>query len=471
MHYQWRPFNFCCALILLEHVGALLSALLKRFQNEFNIFFLALQVTVIVLTVLASLAIAAPQQGGYDYSAPQSEGVTGAFSGIRQQQPGDVGTGVRQQQGTAAQGPAFAQTTGFPQDGSTDSLGTGIAQGPGGAVFIDSTSGGPGSNERFQVTPGSGEVGFDNSQLSGTQVGRPLAAASGSFGATSSGQGSGTRGFGPTLSQPSAFSSNTVETSFVEFSGQGSGETGVAGQQIQSDQYGGQSSESLEQSAGSGGVGAQRGQIFGQVTGVRGQTSGTRDQETGIRDQGTGIQGLGAGIRHQGTGIQSQGAGVLGQGTEIHGQGAGIQGQGIGIQSQAAGFFGQGAGSGEKGQFVGSGQGLEVGGFGTQGGVEFGASGEQLSQTGQQFSGVDQGALGGPGVSGQGFQGGIGGVQRIEGAAGTAIGVRGGQPPAPFVDDLAAPAEYNFKWDVTDPESGNLYGHKEERNGANTRGR
>ena len=40
-----------------------------------------------------------------------------------------------------------------------------------------------------------------------------------------------------------------------------------------------------------------------------------------------------------------------------------------------------------------------------------------------------------------------------------------------FVDDFAEPAEYNFKWNVNDEESGNFYGHEEERNGPNTRGK
>ncbi|XP_018018719.1 glutenin, high molecular weight subunit DX5-like [Hyalella azteca] len=44
-------------------------------------------------------------------------------------------------------------------------------------------------------------------------------------------------------------------------------------------------------------------------------------------------------------------------------------------------------------------------------------------------------------------------------------GVRGGQP------DIETHAQYNFKWDVNDPESGNFYGHQEERDGALTRGR
>ena len=33
------------------------------------------------------------------------------------------------------------------------------------------------------------------------------------------------------------------------------------------------------------------------------------------------------------------------------------------------------------------------------------------------------------------------------------------------------PAKYNFEWDVNDPESGNFYGHQEERDGQLTRGR
>lgn len=33
------------------------------------------------------------------------------------------------------------------------------------------------------------------------------------------------------------------------------------------------------------------------------------------------------------------------------------------------------------------------------------------------------------------------------------------------------PAQYNFKYDVNDPKSGNLFGHEEEKDGDNTKGR
>ncbi|KAF2351541.1 Insect cuticle protein [Trinorchestia longiramus] len=38
-------------------------------------------------------------------------------------------------------------------------------------------------------------------------------------------------------------------------------------------------------------------------------------------------------------------------------------------------------------------------------------------------------------------------------------------------DSHSAPAQYSFKWDVNDAESGNFYGHQEERDGALTQGR
>lgn len=53
------------------------------------------------------------------------------------------------------------------------------------------------------------------------------------------------------------------------------------------------------------------------------------------------------------------------------------------------------------------------------------------------------------------YQGGLGGGQGGRGFGG------GG---------ASAPAQYNFKYDVNDPPSGNFFGHAEDRDGDNTKG-
>nr|XP_045603497.1 pro-resilin-like [Procambarus clarkii] len=56
-------------------------------------------------------------------------------------------------------------------------------------------------------------------------------------------------------------------------------------------------------------------------------------------------------------------------------------------------------------------------------------------------------------------EGGYGG----QGTGGPGSGGPGGQYGA-------APAKYNFQWDVNDQPSGNFYGHGEQRDGDNTQG-
>lgn len=61
----------------------------------------------------------------------------------------------------------------------------------------------------------------------------------------------------------------------------------------------------------------------------------------------------------------------------------------------------------------------------------------------------------------------VAGVELI--GAGSQYGAPQQQTPQ-YADDNAAPAYYNFHWDVNDSPSGNFYAHGEDRDGANTQG-
>ncbi|XP_045603486.2 pro-resilin-like [Procambarus clarkii] len=75
-----------------------------------------------------------------------------------------------------------------------------------------------------------------------------------------------------------------------------------------------------------------------------------------------------------------------------------------------------------------------------------------------------EGGYGGPGSGGQVVSGlGVGGPGIQARYVPATSGGQGGQYGA-------APAKYNFQWDVNDQPSGNFYGHGEQRDGDNTQG-